>query len=82
MGTHIWKYLWMCILFCPIVVMAQVIETRPYVDTLSTSERISLRTNAVDWLLLVPNIGVEYDVRNLNWNRWTVGGGISVEAGI
>lgn len=73
MGTHIWRYLWLCILLCPLVVKAQVVETRPYVDTLSTSERISLRTNAVDWLLLVPNIGVEYDVKNLNWNRWTVG---------
>ena len=36
-------------------------------------ERIALRTNAIDWALMLPNIGVEYDVRGTNWNRWTVG---------
>lgn len=51
----------------------QVFETRSGVDTLKLSERISLHTNVVDWALLVPNIGVEFDVRNTNWNRWAVG---------
>lgn len=48
-------------------------EHRTGVDTLSLAERISVRTNAADWLLLTPNIGVEYDIRNTNWNRWSVG---------
>ena len=52
---------------------AQVFETRTGVDTLMWGERISLHTNTVDWALMVPNIGVEVDVKNVNWNRWAVG---------
>ncbi len=52
---------------------AQVMETRTKVDTLTTSQRLSLRTNAIDWLLLTPNIGVEYDLLNKNWSRWAIG---------
>ena len=57
----------------PIGVRAQVFETRARIDTLKWNERISLHTNAVDWALLIPNIGVEYDIRATNWNRWAVG---------
>lgn len=57
----------------PIGVKAQVFETRARIDTLKWNERISLHTNAVDWALLIPNIGVEYDIRSTNWNRWAVG---------
>ena len=42
-------------------------------DTLSFADRISVNTNAVDWLLLLPNIGVEFDIRPEEWNRWTLG---------
>ena len=51
----------------------QVFETRSGVDTLSLSERISIHTNVVDWGLMVPNIGLEFDVKQTNWNRWAVG---------
>lgn len=57
----------------PIGVRAQVFETRARIDTLKWNEHISLHTNAVDWALLIPNIGVEYDIRSTNWNRWAVG---------
>ena len=53
--------------------MAQVFATNTGVDTLTLADRISIHTNVVDWTLLVPNIGVEFDVRNTNWNRWAVG---------
>ncbi len=43
------------------------------VDTLSFLDRIAIRTNIADWVLLLPNIGMEFDVKNKNWNRWTVG---------
>ncbi|MDE5948203.1 MAG: DUF3575 domain-containing protein [Prevotella sp.] len=43
------------------------------VDTLSLAERLSFHTNMVDWTLLTPNAGVEFDVRSTNWNRWAVG---------
>ena len=55
------------------MVRAQVMDTGHKVDTLSTAERLSLRSNAVDWLLLVPNVGIEYDILSTNWNRWSVG---------
>lgn len=42
-------------------------------DTLSILQRFSFRTNTVDWLLLCPNIGVEFDVLAGDWNKWTVG---------
>ena len=48
-------------------------DTGHRVDTLSNAERLSLRTNAVDWLLLVPNFGIEYDFGNLNYNRLSIG---------
>lgn len=68
------KYYWLCVLILlPLTMNSQVMDTGHRVDTLSTLERLSLRTSAVDWLLLLPNIGVEYDVRNTNWNRWSVG---------
>ena len=43
-------------------------------DTLTVADRLSFRTNSVDWLLMVPNIGIEYDIaNNKNWTRWSVG---------
>lgn len=62
-----------CMPMAHAVLYAQVMDRRMMVDTLSTAERISVRANMADWLLLTPNIGVEYDLRGTNWNRWTVG---------
>ena len=42
-------------------------------DTLTMSERISFRTNMVDWFALTPNVGLELTLGNMNWNRWTLG---------
>ena len=57
----------------PQIGKAQIFESKTGVDTLTFAERISLRTNAVDWTLLTPNLGVEFDVKSTNWNRWAVG---------
>ena len=57
----------------PQISRAQIFESKTGVDTLTFAERISLRTNAVDWTLLTPNLGVEFDVKSTNWNRWAVG---------
>ena len=43
------------------------------VDTLKIIERFNLRANIVDWLVLTPNVGVEFATGNKNWNTWTVG---------
>ena len=42
-------------------------------DTLTLADRFSIRTNTIDWLLLTPNIGVEYELRGVEWNHWAVG---------
>ncbi len=57
----------------PQIGKAQIFESKTGVDTLTFAWRISLRTNAVDWTLLTPNLGVEFDVKSTNWNRWAVG---------
>lgn len=63
-----------CLCVMPVISSAQEnTNGSPHVDTLSVAERLSIRTNMVDWTLLVPNIGVEFDIKNENWNRWTVG---------
>lgn len=35
-------------------------------------DRWSFRTNAVDWLLTVPNVAVEFDLSNSVYNKWTL----------
>lgn len=60
------------IFLCAGTVSAQVMDNSRRVERLSTRERVSLRTNVVDWALMVPNIGIEYDLRPENWNRYSV----------
>ena len=36
-------------------------------------DRWAFKTNAFEWLLTIPNFGVEYDLKNSIYNRWTVG---------
>lgn len=70
---HVVLIMLVLLLAMPRVVMSQVMEFKRGVDTLSIADRIALRSNIVDWALTTPNIGVEFDVRNTNWNRWSVG---------
>ena len=49
------------------------LKVKSGVDTLRLIDRFAVRTNTVDWLLLIPNIGMEFDVKPVSWNRWTVG---------
>ncbi len=51
---------------------SQVRDNSRRVDTLSFAERFSVRTNVVDWVLTVPNIGFEYDLGRTNYNRHAV----------
>lgn len=43
--------------------------------TLSFPERLSIRTNTVDWVTTVPNVSVEFDVSDSVYNRWSLGAG-------
>lgn len=36
-------------------------------------DRWAFRTNAFEWLLTIPNFGFECDLKNSEFNRWTVG---------
>lgn len=42
-------------------------------DTLGVMERLSIGTNVADWAFLMPNLNLEYELRSVTWNRWTVG---------
>lgn len=39
----------------------------------SFRERLAFKTNVVNWIGLMPNIGVEMDVSNSVYNKWVVG---------
>ncbi len=62
-----------CLAFTTITYAQTTLETSRKVDTLSLADRIAIRSNAVDWFLLVPNIGVEFDLGDKNHSRWTLG---------
>lgn len=51
---------------------AQILDTSHKIDTLTIAQRTSIRTNGFDWIMGMPNIGVEFDINNKNWNRWAV----------
>ncbi len=57
---------------CAVAVSAQVMDNSRRVEKLSMWERMSIRTNVIDWSLMVPNVGIEYDLRPENWNRYAV----------
>lgn len=45
----------------------------PANDTLTFSERISIRSNTLDWLFIRPNIGIEFDLLPYDYGKWTIG---------
>ena len=64
-----------CLVVFSLKTSAQVVsyQQKAVPDTLTFAERFSISTNSVDWLLLLPNISVEYDIRPEEWNKWAVG---------
>lgn len=58
----------------------QLLDTKVAVDTMTTAERFSFHTNAIDWMLEMPNAQVEFDFGRTNWSNWSVlvGGRISM----
>lgn len=47
-------------------------EKKDTVDDNSFIKRVSIHTNALNWFLTVPNIGIEYDFLNTPENRFSV----------
>ena len=64
-----------CLVVFSLKTSAQVVsyQQKAVPDTLTFAERFSISTNSIDWLLLLPNISVEYDIRPEEWNKWAVG---------
>lgn len=61
-----------------LLAMLGAISVRTYAqqktsEKISPKERWAFETNAMDWLLLLPNAKVEFDLSNSTDNRWVVG---------
>lgn len=70
--TAIWLVV-IIVIGLPESVEAQTRRHSEHNDTLTFWERLSYRTNVVDWALMCPNIGIEFDVRGGDYNKWTIG---------
>ncbi len=62
-----------CLSCASMTLSAQILDKRREVDTLTIADRIAVKTNAANWFITVANIGVEFDLANTNYNRWTAG---------
>ena len=51
-------------------------EQKQKPDSLTLADRFALRTNSVDWLMLMPNITAEFDLGSKNHNHWSLGLGL------
>ncbi len=69
-----------CFLFCAIVLNVNALgqssregNTQKKEELLTGIDRWSFKTNALDWLLTIPNAGVEFDLSSSPYNRMTLG---------
>ena len=65
-------YVFVLIICVRVTAFAQLMDNSHKVEKLSQKERISVRTSLTDWVLLTPNIGIEYDLGSKNWNRYSL----------
>ena len=42
-------------------------------DTLTLGQRFSFRTNTLEWILMMPNVAVEFDLSGSPFNKWSLG---------
>lgn len=45
---------------------------RDAVEHVNFRDRWAFKTNALEWILITPNIGVEFDLSNSVYNKWTL----------
>ncbi|MGL5958313.1 MAG: DUF3575 domain-containing protein [Phocaeicola sp.] len=58
---------------CPLLAQ-EITPTRPgESQTIPLKDRISIRVNTVDLLLLTPSLALEFDLSNKDYGRWTLG---------
>ena len=68
------KVVLLALFTCCLCVRAQVNHAQlNHPDTLGVMERLSIGTNIAEWALLLPNLNLEYDLRGVKWNRWSIG---------
>lgn len=60
--------LYFCLCLCYSTAFGQAAKN----DSLKLIDRFSFRTNAAGWLMLCPNVGVEFDIQSGDYNKWTV----------
>ncbi len=65
-----------CVFFCTFA-NAQVMNRTHFAEALNRdytlAERFSYRTNVLEWLLTIPNVGIEFDLSSSQYNRHTIG---------
>ena len=53
--------------------VAESVKTTNWLSNMFSIDRLAVKTNAVDWMLTIPNIGVEYDLTASEYNSMTIG---------
>ena len=59
--------------FCAATPVAAQQNTELDKGTVPLKERWAFKTNAIHWIGLTPNVGVEFDITNSIYNKWTIG---------
>ena len=67
------KGLFFFLIFCTVTPIHAQQEDQKENKHVPFKERIAFKTNAVHWIGLVPNIGIELDLSNSIYNKWTIG---------
>lgn len=66
-----WTFVLVFLVFSPSVSAQETVEGKR--GGLLPVDRWAVKTNALDWALTIPNIGVEFDLKNSEFNNMTVG---------
>ena len=53
--------------------VTESLKTTNWLSNMFSIDRLAVKTNAVDWMLTIPNIGVEYDLTASEYNSMTIG---------
>ena len=76
---HAWRCMACGIGMAACMLPAAAQENSP--KRISFAERWAFKTNAVDWVLTTPNIGVEFDLSDKVYNKWTLGAQVKWNGG-
>ena len=69
-------FIGICLILVPLMASAQFVAPKykpEKLDTLTSAQRLSFRTNTLEWALMMPNLAVEFDLSSSPYNPWTLG---------